>query len=518
MKNSLKNGLAFIPSLAFNALFVILVLTLFIKADFPRGFIFFSPYYVRILTFTFFQAFGGAVLSFLLAFFLLPAVQNLPPSFLGKGIRTILTIPFFLPSIIGCLALIGVFGQAGLVALCCEVFGLSYKTFLYGIYGILLCHVFYYTPFILQAFDKTLVFLPGEARRLGSLLGMGPFSQFRFLYYPLLKEEIPTLFSLVFLYCLRSFTTVLIFGGTLHNTTLEVGIFQALNFDADWQVAAQLSLAQLSLAGFVSLFPKRKAKAFPLQPEFHSFYVKRPTIRDGLAYFVIFCLFFLPLFSVIFKGLPQLGVVCLTPHLWESLLNSLLIGFLSFFFTLLFVAPLVYTAYQFPHLAFFAGELPAKLTLIFSPLLIAFLFYALFDPFMETYRGFLFILSSINGIVFAPHVYPLLLSSYRLQREKHEQLCAQLNISGLWRWRYIDAQGLKKAVGYTWALCMIFAMGDTRVIFLFNKGYFPSLTLFLYDKMRTYEFAQAAAIGVFMILVAAFILWTSEKIFGKYRP
>lgn len=518
----MKTVLALIPSLAFNALFVLLVLIIFVKADFSSGFIFLSAYYLRMLSFTFLQAFGGALLSLFLALFLLPTVQKLPHSLFGKSVRYLLSIPFFLPSIVGCVALIGLFGQGGFVASLCKTFNIPYTTFLYGIFGILLCHIFYYTPFILQAFEKPLSFLPGEAKRLSYTLGMGSFSQLRFLYYPLLKAEIPAIFSLVFMYCLRSFTTVLIFGGTPQNTTIEVGIFQALNFDLDWQTAAQLSLAQLSVAIFISYLSKSNPQPTKILPEFQAFNFKKFGAVDGLAFFIIFLLFFLTLFSIFVKGAPCFWLLCFEVKLWKSLLNSLVIGFLSFIFTLFFVAPLVYTAYKFtafkrPNLSFFAGELPSKLSLLFSPLLIAFLFYALLGSFFETYSGFLLTISLVNAVAFAPSVYQILASSYRFQRKKYDQLCAQLNISGLWRLLYLDFRDFKKALGYAWALCMIFAIGDSRVIFLFNKGYFSSLTIYLYDKMRAYEFAQAASIALFMIVFSALILWVSEKIFGKYQ-
>ena len=62
---------------------------------------------------------------------------------------------------------------------------------------------------------------------------------------PVLRSELASLASLIFLLCFTSFAIVLNLGGGSGRATLEVAIFEALRVDLDFGRAAWLGLVQV---------------------------------------------------------------------------------------------------------------------------------------------------------------------------------------------------------------------------------------------------------------------------------
>ncbi|MCD4638563.1 thiamine/thiamine pyrophosphate ABC transporter permease ThiP, partial [Proteus mirabilis] len=66
---------------------------------------------------------------------------------------------------------------------------------------------------------------------------------------------------LIFMLCFASFATVLSLGGGPQATTIELAIYQALNFDYDPARAAMLALIQMVCCLALVLLSQRLSKA-----------------------------------------------------------------------------------------------------------------------------------------------------------------------------------------------------------------------------------------------------------------
>ena len=176
-----------------------------------------DPYLRHVLGFSLWQALLSTLLSLGLA---IPVAR-------GPGAtpfhRTPPAAPLFglslvLPVIIAIFGMVAVHGRQGWLPQLLHGLGMDPGNYLYGLFGILLAHVFFNMPLaarlILQSIEH-----PRVLWRLASQLGMRSSHIFRLLEWPLIRGILPGLASLIFMLCFTSFTTVLALGGGPKSTT-----------------------------------------------------------------------------------------------------------------------------------------------------------------------------------------------------------------------------------------------------------------------------------------------------------
>ena len=145
-----------------------------------------------------------------------------------------------LPVIIAIFGMVAVHGRQGWLPQLLHGLGLDPGNYLYGLFGILLAHVFFNMPLAARLILLSIESIPESSWRLASQLGMRSSHIFRLLEWPLIRGILPGLASLIFMLCFTSFTTVLALGGGPKSTTLEVAVYQALRFDFDLATAGAL--------------------------------------------------------------------------------------------------------------------------------------------------------------------------------------------------------------------------------------------------------------------------------------
>lgn len=514
----------FIIPIIFDLFALFILFVLFFFAFQNSGFILSKTYYLRVFYFTFFQAFIATCLSIFFALIIVITLRKLSTNLFTIFFKRLLFMPFFIPSLIGCLALVNVFGQNGIIYKIFSFFKLPYLTFMYGIIGIILTHLFYYIPFILRQFSQALQRCSNEYERLASSLFSTTFLRFRFLYFPFLKKEIFPAFILTMLYCFRSFTTILIFGGKPANTTLEVALFHALNFDFDWKIASQICLLQLTL-NFLLFFLansfQKKPFAFPstgicYKPSFNLSWL------DKIIIFLCLIFFILPLFSLFYQGMisPIFFSTLLNFEFWQALFNSLIIGGITTILGIGAVSFFIYCKYLCKNQIKFTlltADIPVNLSMIFSPLVFATVFIILFSKNFDNYYILLILLASINAIAFLPSLYRVLCNEYLTQRKHFDHLCFTLNLSNWNRFKLLDWHKMKSAFGYALSICLIFSLGDAKGILFFNQLHFQTIISLVYQKMYRYQFKEAASISAWGLIISFILFIFFQKIFGKHQ-
>jgi len=200
-----------------------------------------------------YQAFLSALLSILVG---LPGAWLLTYyNFPGKRWFRLLTyLPFILPSILVVLAMVLFYGNNGWINRgLMTILGTDEPQvhFLYSLTGILIAHVFYNFPLAMKIIGDQWERISLKYHHAASSLGVGNMRRFFGITLPLLMPSIGSAFVLIFLLCMNSFAIILVLGGGIRYTTIEVLIYQLARIELDFSGAASLAFLQggLSLIG-----------------------------------------------------------------------------------------------------------------------------------------------------------------------------------------------------------------------------------------------------------------------------
>jgi thiamine transport system permease protein len=160
-------------------------------------------------------------------------------------------VALVVPSIIAVYGIILLHGRQGYVSQLWHWLGGQPHSYIYGLIGILLAHVFFNLPLATRILLQRLEAIQPETWRLSSQLGMTSKDLWRHIEWPYLKGVLPQLAAMIFALCFTSFAIVMTLGGGPKATTIEVAIFQAIRFDFDIAKAVYLSLLQIAFCGFI---------------------------------------------------------------------------------------------------------------------------------------------------------------------------------------------------------------------------------------------------------------------------
>jgi thiamine transport system permease protein len=181
-----------------------------------------------VLWFTVWQALASTVLTVAVA---VPACYVLGTfSFHGRGlVRSLVTVPFVLPTLVVALALLAVLPER----------------FERGWTAILIAHAFFNVAVVVRVVGGFWAQLDPRVSEAAATLGAGPWRRFREVTMPLLAPSVAAAAAIVFLFSFTSFGVVLVLGGPAYST-LEVEIYNQATRIFDLQAAAVLSLVQLA--------------------------------------------------------------------------------------------------------------------------------------------------------------------------------------------------------------------------------------------------------------------------------
>ncbi len=191
---------------------------------------------------------GQAALSTLLTLAVgLPAAHVFARyRFPGKRVlRTLLSIPFVLPTVVVGSAFVALLGPGGLTD---RLLGV---TLVRTVAGVVLAHAFYNTSIVVRMVGGAWASLDPRLGESARMLGAGRASSFLRVTARLLLPSVAASALLVFSFCFTSFGVVLVLGGP-RISTIETGIYRQAVHALNLPAAALLSLIQLVVAGLVT--------------------------------------------------------------------------------------------------------------------------------------------------------------------------------------------------------------------------------------------------------------------------
>ncbi|MEC7165007.1 MAG: iron ABC transporter permease, partial [SAR324 cluster bacterium] len=394
-----------------------------------------DPWNLRVLGFSLKQAFWSAILSILLG---LPGAWLLTRyDFPGRAaLQRFAYLPFLLPSILVVLAMVLFFGNQGWVnQTLMFLFQLDEPPvqFLYSLNGILLGHVFYNFPLAMRLIGDQWERISAKYALAARMLGHSPQHNFFRVTLPLILPSVLGAFALIFLLCLNSFAIILVLGGGVRHTTIEVLIYQLARIDLDFSGAAVLSLLQSGLAILtLLLLLKQHRKQRPVRQQSlprlwlpDQLRLRRLEAWLGVAWLIGALIFGIgPLLAIIFDSLRQADAFTWDAYqvlfadrennrFFSALWNSLRIGLTSALLASLLGAGLLIWLERAP-LRFRAGlEGMILLPMAFSTVVFGVAWFHLNQSWLEGSVSLFWIAAALHAILGCPYWLRLVLPTWR---------------------------------------------------------------------------------------------------------
>jgi len=275
-----------------------------------------NPLNVRILLFTFYQAFLSTLFAVIIG---IPGAYILANyDFRGKNLlNALMTVPFVLPAIVVVLGFILVYGEAGLLnQLVNNLFGINPFSFEGTFHGVILAHVFYNTPVIIRLVSASWEINDPDIDDVSRTLGSSGWHKFRHITLPSILPGLVAASLLVFIYCFTSFAVVFSVGG-VHYKTLEVRIYESVKgFRFDIVEGAVLAIVQLiTITVVLIIYISFTRKLRKVESSRSRMATKKPLLESKsagelikgsfiLIYFLILTiLFFFPLSVILLRSI-----------------------------------------------------------------------------------------------------------------------------------------------------------------------------------------------------------------------
>ena len=474
---------------------------------------------LSLLKFTLFQATLSTFLSLFLGLLLAWSLAH-QPHFCCRGmVVALFGSSLVLPSLIVAFGIISVLGNRGWLNQLAQLLtGHSFGSYVYGLSGILIAHVYLNASFaslgLLRAFES----IPVEKYRLSTSLGLSPWQRFKTLEWVAIRSTLPRIGITIFLLCFSSFAIVLLLGGSPAYNTLEVAIYEAVRIDFDLPTALQIAAIQLMISiGLLLLASGMPHGLNNLKQS--SCHIPWPETRNvslfqRLAILLLGTVYLLPLIAVVLDGVhADLLSLFFRPLFLRSLGMSLGIAAVSAALTVLFALLLADARRHF--------GLPLRIAergvgRLFG-LLITFsghLYLAV--PSLIMGLGFFLIARTVGGsmntwglialltanlLMSLPFALAIMIPAMEKTARRYDRLTLSLGLSPLQRWRHAEWPYLRRPIRYIAALSFSLSLGDLGVIALFGNREITTLPWYLYQLMGSYHTTDASGVALVLLVL-----------------
>ncbi|MDQ4429310.1 thiamine/thiamine pyrophosphate ABC transporter permease ThiP [Yokenella regensburgei] len=518
-----------IPGLTASTLMVAVALAAFFALWFNApagswGDLLQDSYLWHVVRFSFWQAFLSALLSVVPAIFLARALYR--RRFPGRNaLLRLCAMTLILPVLVAVFGILSVYGRQGWLSTLFQTLGWEWTFSPYGLQGILLAHVFFNMPMATRLLLQALEQIPGEQRQLAAQLGMRGLDFFRLVEWPWLRRQILPVSALIFMLCFASFATVLSLGGGPQATTIELAIYQALNFDYDPARAAMLAVIQMVCCLGLVLTSQRLSKAIApgttrmngwRDPDDRVWSRIADTLLIGLSLLLLLP----PLLAVIVDGLNhQLPQVLMQPVLWQALWTSLRIALAAGILSVVLTMMLLWSSRELRArrrpLAGQAMELSGMLILAMPGIVLATGFFLLLNNTVGLPESADGIVIFTNALMAIPYALKVLETPMRDVSTRYGTLCQSLGMQGFNRLRIVELRALRRPIAQALAFACVLSIGDFGVVALFGNDNFRTLPFYLFQQIGSYR-GNDGAVTALLLLLLCFILFTAiEKLPGR---
>jgi thiamine transport system permease protein len=478
-----------------------------------------GPYLARVLGFSLVQASISTIGSLVLGAMLAIALAR--RQFVGKRWAiAALGAASVMPTIVVVFAVVAVYGRNGWIMGALHALGIESDFRIFGWPGILLAHIFLNAPFVTRVYVDALASVPAEHWRLAQILGFNAAQVTRHIDWPVLRSELASLASLIFLLCFTSFAVVLNLGGGSGRATLEVAIFEALKVDLDFSRAAWLGLAQVIICTGVAVSLHRTVTRPPVG-QTTRLSVPRADATDPRARFIdgavlaVSGALILPLLASVLSGLPRLAAL-LDADLARAIATSLVLATVSALAACLMAVALAAARrdpalHHRPGRAMLYDFVPATVLAVPPFALTAGLFLLVRRVVDPAFAGYV-LLPLINALGALPFAYRFIAPAMATSGERYGRLADLVGLEGATRLRIVDWPLLRRPFGAAFAMAMALSFGDFGIVALFGGTELRTLPYLLYERLGAYRLEEASGIGFLLVAIAFALAYASSRL------
>ncbi|MGQ7790902.1 thiamine/thiamine pyrophosphate ABC transporter permease ThiP [Faunimonas sp. B44] len=478
-------------------------------------------YVGRVLAFSVGQAALSTVLSLLLGAALALALAR-RARFPGRDLFVAaLNLATVLPAIVAVFGIVAVLGRSGWAGTAARFLGFEYGSWLYGLPGILVAHVFFNAPLAARIFLGSLSAVPAEHWRLAAQLGMPAGAVFRIVDRPVLFREAPALGLLIFLLCFTSFAIVLALGGGPRASTLEVAIYEAVRFEADLGRAGLLAAIQIAICLAIAVPVLAAARRPPEMPG-AALPAERPDTGipalkalDGLVLALGAALVLPPLAAILVSGVA--GLSSLAPgETALALVTSVAIAVPAGLLATLFAVALADLARRLRggargDRAADAIGLVGLAALAIPPVALSAGLFVALRPVVNPFAFALPLIVLVNALMALPFALRQVEPPLALSAERYGRLADSLGIAGAARIRIVDWPLLRRPFLVALGISSALSLGDLGVAAFFGSGNLLTLPLLLHQLMGAYRMEAAASVSLLLASLVLAIFLAAQR-------
>ncbi len=500
-------------------LIAFIALSLSSQSTFDLAKIINDEYLANIIKFTLKQAALSTFISVTLAVFVATALARRTHFFGRNFILKLFALPLALPPLVGVLAVLGLWGNAGWIKQLAISIGFDEPAFsVFGLSGILIAHVFFNLPLATRLLLERIETTPSENWRLAAQLGLPHLSVFKLIEWPAIKTVILGITALVFMLCLTSFTIVLTLGGGPSSTTLEVAIYQALRFDFDPARAVTLALIQLIIIGGFLALSFKFTKTLPQTISINKISVRPQTYGrffksfDHLVLAIASLFIILPLLTILTEGVTSdLKRLLTTPKVWSSILTSLILAITSASLAVAMCWTMIKSIKSTNSKYAQAINIITNSILVMPAIVLGAGWFVLLQRAGMVFSFTPFLVIIINAFMALPFLYRILSPAIAQANSQNDKLATSLGIASWTMFLKIDLPSLKRPIALSFAFAMALSIGDLGVIALFGSQDFSTLPLLLFQSLGSYRTQDAQGLAFILATLSLGILYLGEQ-------
>ena len=487
-----------------------------------------SNYNLRLIYISFIQAFLSAILSCLIALPLSLSLFRHKNLIISRIIISLCGYSFVIPSILIVFSVIGLFGSNGILNKYLNFYEILNIKSIFGLKGIILGHLLLNTPFATRLFFQNLNTISKNYIDLSQSINLGFWSNLIKLEWPILKQNILSIFSIIFVLCFLSFAIVMALGKGPSTSTMEVAIYQLALFDLNFNKAIVLSIFQILICTIfliTGFYKQRGSKFFEIQTNSFNHPFKNVLLVKSIDFLLIFFLsifLFSPIAFVIgnFFQLIFIENVFIKKYFLDAFLNSLILciltAILTTFLGLITSVLLVQTRkkYFFQQILF----LISSIILIISPVIISLGYFIILGELRYNYWITISIIIIINTIFLIPFSILILFTKIKNIFLNFNDLKISFTLNDIDFIKIIYPL-IKNNLFYVFSFSAAISFGDFTIISFFKNDELQTLPILLYKLITSYRFNEAAIVAGFILIFSLFIyLIFDNRIVYKDKP
>ena len=485
-----------------------------------------NSYIQRIIYFSIYQAFLSALISCLIAIPFSLSLNRHKNNIVVKVIISLCGFSFVIPSILIVYAVIQIFGYNGILNSNFNFYNYFSIESIYGLKGILIAHIILNAPFATRLFVQNLNNIPDKYYEISRTLNMTVLGNIIKLEFPIIKQNLFTVFSIIFSLCFLSFAIVMALGGSPKNSTLEVAIYQYAIFDLNFDKAIILSFIQILICFFfvfIGFFKMKGSNYFEIRIQTQS-HPNRDYIFVKLIDLSVISIFIILLFSpIIFLFINFLNSdfskIIISSNFIMAFTNSMFISIITgacvslFGLIISFIIVINHKNVLIQQLLF----LSSSMILIISPIIFSLGYFIFLQNFIHFIYFKFFVVILINTIFLLPFGILILFNNLKNVYLNYKDIKEAYRINLVDYFKILFPL-LKKNFLYVFSFSTVITFGDFTIISFFRNENFETLPSYLFKLISIYKFNEASFVAGVILISSMIIYFVIDNLIYQGRP